>query len=208
MKIGIFGCSFADETLPYTLDSNLQSWSSYLRVYGYDVTNFGVKGSSVWYSYDLYCRHHNNFDLILFLETAAGRYYAENIKTHLVPTLQHITGNKLEVANFYKFIFNKKYDEAMIELMIRQVKSNPKVTHIVAMDTLGKVSRLENKIYNFRPELGTEQDNRFCHLSDLNNRSLAAYIHKCISNNTPIKLDSDWHQIPTVEDRHKYFIPK
>lgn len=208
MKIGIFGCSFADETLPYSLDSNLQAWAHYLRIYGYDVTNYAVKGSSVWYSYNLYCQHHTEYDLILFLETTAGRYYSENIKTHLVPTLQQVNGYKLEVANFYKFIFNKKYDEAMIHLMMKEVKSNSKVVHTVAMDTLGKVSRLENKIYNFRPELGIEQDNRFCHLSDLNNRSLAAYIHKCISNNIPIQLDSDWHQIPTTEDRHKYFIPK
>lgn len=207
MNIGIFGCSFADETLHDETYPGHKSWSAHLRDLGYNITNFALKGSSVWYSYNLYQQYHKDFDLILFLETTAGRYYAENIKTHLLPSSK-VSGYTIDITNFYKFIFNRRYDEAMNELMVERIKRNTNVIHCVAMDTIGKASRLENAAFNFRPELHSEIDNRFCHLSDLNNRLLAEYIHNCITNKETIRFDSVWYQTPSIEDRHKYFIPK
>lgn len=74
MKIGIFGDSFAQSFIwPDDLHSRVgKSWSEVLSE-KYDVTNFGLSGSSTYYSYDNFVRSHSKFDKVIFISSEPGR---------------------------------------------------------------------------------------------------------------------------------------
>jgi hypothetical protein len=74
MKIGIFGDSFAQSIIwPADVHSRVgKSWSEILSE-KYDVTNFGLGGSSTYYSYDRFIKVHNKFDRVIFISSFPGR---------------------------------------------------------------------------------------------------------------------------------------
>lgn len=79
MKIGIFGDSFAQSNTIWSHDvcgGVGKSWSEVLSE-KYDVTNFGLSGSSTYYSYNKFILHQNKFDKVIFISSQPGRITLE-----------------------------------------------------------------------------------------------------------------------------------
>lgn len=71
-SIGLFGDSFAG--LDHT-PAKKYHWSSLLASHlGYDLTNYGRPGTSVYYSYKNFIQNYHKHDLNFFLITEPGRY--------------------------------------------------------------------------------------------------------------------------------------
>ena len=74
MKIGIFGDSFAQSIIwPGDVHRRVgKSWSEILSE-KYDVTNFGLGGSSTYYSYKKFVKQQSKFDKVIFISSQPGR---------------------------------------------------------------------------------------------------------------------------------------
>lgn len=90
MKIGIFGDSFADG---YQFNDSL-TWIGILSK-KFNITNYALGGTSLFWSIDLLRRFHLDYDLIIFVTTGPGRI---KIDDSIVPNglldnhKQHIAG--------------------------------------------------------------------------------------------------------------------
>ena len=69
IKVAIFGDSYAESTHP---ENPTPSWFDYLKK-DFEVTNYGVRGSGTYYSYDLFLKNHEKFDKIIFIKSTPGR---------------------------------------------------------------------------------------------------------------------------------------
>lgn len=74
MKIGIFGDSYANSNL-YPEDAVERVGKSWGEVLSekYDVTNFGLGGSSTYYSYLNFLENNQKFDKVIFIYSKIGR---------------------------------------------------------------------------------------------------------------------------------------
>ena len=125
MKIGIFGDSYADRH-PH---GNGQAWFEMLRDrFNLDVTCFGRKGSSLYYSYKKFIDHYEQFDKIIFLVTGPSRltlpipqeYDNEN------DTLRHVTNYNSFYHNVTSNFRNDRY--------LQQVSKALKLYYAYLMD--------------------------------------------------------------------------
>jgi hypothetical protein len=83
-KIAIFGDSYTVK-IP---DREGKSWPEHLIDLGNCITNFGISGSGVYYSYNQFIKNYEEFDTILFLVSAYSRKW---IKTQVENShYQHI----------------------------------------------------------------------------------------------------------------------
>ena len=78
MALGIFGDSYAyhkvDHLETIKFISTLLSWSEYLEInHGVTLTNHGMMGSSVFYSYSKFLEHHEKYDSVVFISTNPDR---------------------------------------------------------------------------------------------------------------------------------------
>lgn len=70
MKIGIFGDSFASE------EWRPGGWSCLLQTqYQYNIQNFAISATSLFWSYQQLIKNIDNFDTIIFVATSPGRLY-------------------------------------------------------------------------------------------------------------------------------------
>jgi hypothetical protein len=95
MKVGIFGDSYATESMhkPYDINYDHEGlpWSLYLKkISNYEITNFAVAGSSFQYSAKLFLEHYKNFDKCIFIVTVPGRVHLTNPNIH--SKFKHIAG--------------------------------------------------------------------------------------------------------------------
>ena len=140
-SLGIFGDSFADPDVGDP-DLELLAWPNLLRKH-YDVTNYGVGGSSVWYSYNQFIQHHHRYKQVIFLETYGGRLQTSILETedsNYVVTninqldevreyIQHANlltyevERRLEAAKlWYIYLYNQQQDTELNRLMIEEVQ--------------------------------------------------------------------------------------
>ena len=68
MKIGVFGDSYAS-----VVNNNDKSWITLLKNKGMSIDVYGKPGTSMWYSYDLFFKHHYKYDTIVFCYTDNNR---------------------------------------------------------------------------------------------------------------------------------------
>lgn len=110
MKIGIFGDSWA-KTIASTESKKFHDSYAWweLLLEKYDVTNFGVPGSSVYFSYEEFNTYHKNFDKVIFLASEPGRLTFEigsEIKNpRLAPEFKRHC-NSYGTADYYSKVFN------------------------------------------------------------------------------------------------------
>jgi len=74
MKIAIFGDSYAHnfELKEFEKCNSAVSWVDILSE-KYDITNFAISGSGVFFSFREFKKHHSYYDKIIFLVTQSGR---------------------------------------------------------------------------------------------------------------------------------------
>lgn len=74
MKIAIYGDSYANLNLHQPNDGRGLSWVDIVKRQ-HVVTNFGVGGTSIYYSYQKFKEHNENFDYNIFIITNLDRIY-------------------------------------------------------------------------------------------------------------------------------------
>lgn len=89
MKIAIYGDSWASEGLDKP--HSYLGWPEILaKQPGYEITNFAVPGSSVYFSYKEFVKHHVKYDINVFLISSPGRLFIDSIPKYS-NTAKHIS---------------------------------------------------------------------------------------------------------------------
>ena len=102
MKIAIFGDSHGDcKYLPWAdFDSAVgPGWPELLAASRrFSVTNFAKGGSGIYYSYQLFLKHHAQFDKVIFIPSSIGRFDIElsNQVLQVIPGFVHTLERWLE----------------------------------------------------------------------------------------------------------------
>ena len=145
MKIAIFGDSWASEGLDEP--HRYLGWPEILsKQPGYEVANFAVPGSSLYYSYKEFLENHKNYDVNIFLITSYGRMYIKHIPevnqrqrkvAKHIPNLINIEIRKKQLAattnqilkiydameKYYECIQDDEYDELVDKALVHHAKS-------------------------------------------------------------------------------------
>lgn len=109
MKIGIFGDSWAKTIVSHgtkEIHDGYAWWE--LLAEKYEITNFGIPGSSVYFSYEEFHKHHSKFDKIIFLATEPGRLTFEvgsEIKHNRLSAEFKRHCNSYATADYYSKVF-------------------------------------------------------------------------------------------------------
>lgn len=110
MKIGIFGDSWAKTIASPENKKNHDGYAWWeILSKKYEVTNFGVPGSSVYFSYEEFNTHHSQFNKVIFLATEPGRLTFEigsEIKNPLLAPIFKRHCNAYATADYYSKVFN------------------------------------------------------------------------------------------------------
>ena len=215
MKVGIFGDSFACLASNCSRELNQQGrpWMKILEEnHQRNVTNFGLSGSSLYYSYQKFKKTYNQFDKIIFVGTSADRKYCPNFKSvqHVTQSLmQPIHKNQLgisnadheKIINYYMFIHNTQEADDMKKLIVEKIKTikgnNLLYIDISMLEQISSRERLSDIV-------GLVRDHRWCHMSNLNNFILAAKINNWLAGNS-FDLHVDDFEIPNVEELKSYY---
>lgn len=104
MKIGIFGDSFAQKMSEHSWTVKLES------LLDADFTNYGLAGSDLYWSYNLFRQHHQDYDLNIFVATGSCRtsYFTWDRDTQSLKHVWMQKGSVHDSINWNKNLF--KYD--------------------------------------------------------------------------------------------------
>jgi len=210
MKIGIFGDSYAANVFHPLINDDISYIEMLYRKY--DLTNFGQSGSSLFYSYRLFCNNHKSYDKIIFLVNNHGRIYL-NPNDHPnidIPSL-HIAGinnaerlldinkNHSEKVKLFKavidymlYVKNNEQDIVFHNLMLEDIKS--KRPDAILIDTKYFFGPVDNdfKFWDIDPNdniYSKYNDFRHCHLSKEKHIILYEMIEDCIKTGKLIDVN-------------------
>lgn len=217
MKIGIYGDSFAERMSENSWTVRLES------LLGADITNYGLAGSDLYWSYNLYRQNHKEYDLNIFIATGSCRtsYFDWDRETQ---TLSHVWMQKGEVKdciNWNKNLF--KYEMTDVDKQL--VKNNryewAHYTHVDIVKHLAiydSIKYLDNKTilinafdeiesrcmsniamidyeYHKRSHGPENVEIRPNHMSTLQNEKFAQYMKEHIKGKREIKETMEWNTI-------------
>jgi hypothetical protein len=149
MRIAIYGDSWASEWLDQP--HSYLGWPEILANQpNFEVDNFAVPGSSLYFSYREFLKNHKNYDINIFLITSFGRLYIESIPEYS-KTAKHIpdqltlinrkkqlnirasapdttVNDKLikiynAINNYYDYMHNDEYNELVDKALVHHAKS-------------------------------------------------------------------------------------
>ena len=149
MKIAIYGDSWASEFL--NEPHNYLGWPEIIaKQSGYEVTNFAVPGSSLYFSYREFLKNHKNYDVNIFLITNYGRLYVKSIPEYgrnntskHVPNLLNVINRKKQLPDdpldpviknkvtkiydtlekYFAYIQDNEYDELVDRALVHHARS-------------------------------------------------------------------------------------
>ena len=147
MKIAIYGDSWASEHL--NNPHEYLGWPEILaKQPGYEVTNFAVPGSSLYFSYKKFLDNHKNYEVNIFLITVSGRLYVKSIPEHNdhktskhIPNLLNVINRKKQyissdsvirnriikiydaLENYYEYLQDDEYDVLVDTALVHHAKS-------------------------------------------------------------------------------------
>ena len=215
MKIGIYGDSYAcmQSNCSTEFNQDGRPWMKILKEdFKRDVSNFGLSGSSIYYSYQKFKENYNQFDKIVFIGTSPDRKYCPDLKSTLhiaqyfldpIETKDlSIDDNEYDIIkNYYKYIHNIKEADDIKELIVEKIKSI-KGSNLLYIDILeiGKINSMER----LRKIVGRSRDHRWCHMSNKNNFILANKVNNWLDGNSFL-LDVTDFEIPTVAELKSYY---
>lgn len=174
MKIAIFGDSFAVNEVKngrITQATRLSEGFSYTNELEkkYDVVNFAESGTGLFWSYEKYLEHAQDFDKVIFVASSNDRILLQHYSEKYLPlNWSHtiIPTNKADIKKFrdgwkhlyntpsvpyswdearkhvqwyYKYIFDERQSNLMSKLMIQELEENPNTLVIPAFQSSYRV---------------------------------------------------------------------
>lgn len=216
MKIAIFGCSYSDEKSSNALKNpNGRGWATILREdYNLDITNFGMSGSGMYYSYQRFKQANVNFDKIIFQAADANRLYCPNFRIpHLLISDSFKDSGRLDeternhVKFFYSFLNNEDENEDMKELMKRDIMESRKETLYIDVKELTLINNLDFQNAKMKKNVTIAQpDFRYNHMNNSNNIIFAKKIYDWFQTNQ-INLSATEFQCISEEEVNSYKFP-
>lgn len=203
MKIAIYGDSFAcEKSSRFPELHGDRSWIKILKDHDYNITCYGLSGTSLFWSYLNFINTSKNFDKIIFIASDGSRLYIPTSKTrkHWVPgnvfrdDQEELKDDLFEsVLRFYRDIWNPDESTIYRNLILKDLSQYENVLLIDTTKNLYKPTM--NEINHFKiafPSLKEKNDNRYCHLSKEGNIFFAEQIQSWLDRRV-FKIDeSDW----------------
>lgn len=219
MKVAIYGDSHTAGYISKSINPEL-AWPEMLSQ-EFDVTNFGLGGSSLFYSYEKFCSTHENFDYVIFFATFPGRLYIEHENKNLnhipginqlaiMQRMAHWSANDRKVIDaaidYYTYIYNKTQAEVIHNLMIDDIeKKRPRVCIFdlrIYYNGQEDFEELQDKLF-----WSKYQDLRQCHFTEEKNIALASMFKNNITTNVN-NIDYDLiRNTKTSKKFEDYFVP-
>jgi len=224
MQIGIFGDSYADNFIK----AEYNPTPSYIKLLyeKYGTLNYYAQGgSSLYYSYLQFKKHHEKSDRNIFVRTVDGRLYIPG----------HMVGNKngLNIANrgnAEQIAVNTKYTDAEIEIakaaimyfdylldiekdslvnkfLLEEIKKIRPDTIIIDPTIFGFGNDPDIQYYFRHRNVSNYWDIRHCHLTYKKHQQLFKLVLDCIENNKN-HVDNDSLRFMSDTDFNSVFIPK
>jgi len=227
MKIAIYGDSYANGFVDESLNDDL-SWVQILyRKYkeSYSFSNFGHRGSSLYYSYTKFFENHSDFDKIIFFVTFPSRIYltspliTNDYNRHIngIDSAARLAENHPDewsipvykaAYDYYLHIHNPEEDAVYARLMLAELKRHrPKDCLFISNETI--VSNDDLNFYQVRPAEAARNyyDVRHCHMSAEKHIFLAEEIDKFLKEEIKeINYTALGAVVPSKEFS-KYFLP-
>jgi len=141
-NVGLFGDSYANCASP---QKEQKEWHEYLDLFcnkKCNFDNYGVAGSSLYFSYQNFKKHHEKYDKVIFLYTAPNRlwmpqYSDKEINGEHIHSVDHADrrftkGTPIQkkikdaIEKYYVYINNKQEHDDYWELMIQDVRNTRK----------------------------------------------------------------------------------
>ena len=212
MKIAIYGDSYGSmRPVNKTLNPKLP-WFDLLMQY-YEVTNYAVGGSSLYYSYQMFLEHKNKYDKNIILGSLPARLYAPNLTWH------HINNSIIDFSNiwinhglskeevnafivYYRYIYNKKEESHMRLLIEKELRTESNTLYISMPETLTIVSVKEREHFGYNSKC---IDNMNCHISNDSNQVFLESIIKWLETGEFI-FDINNYKLPNKQDKYMYYI--
>jgi hypothetical protein len=153
MKIAIFGDSWAKQLGEADeLNSTLAWWEILAKKY--EVENFGLSGSSTYYSYNNFQRLHSTFDKIIFIASLPGRLHlpmAMEFKSNLLGSLKrHQVTSLSDAENSLSFLI--EHDPQSVEDINKLKIIIGYYTYVMNIPEQDTINRLYlDSVRNIRP---------------------------------------------------------
>jgi hypothetical protein len=139
MKLAIFADSWGDDysQWPRPYSGVGLSWLDYIRANSnYEITNYSMGASSLWFQYDRFIKNYANFDKIIFFVTEPGRVHCliRNELEHWVSyeqvqraannfKLDYRESKKIDaLKNYYSYIKNDYADNSIHDALLSNIK--------------------------------------------------------------------------------------
>ena len=213
MKIGIFGCSYADRDsarVPNLHSGGSKPWSQWLADKDkFDIQNYGRCASSVYFSYKNFLEYNQNFDKNIFIATTANRLYIPELEhKHWTPHFDHLQNadGYSAVKLYFEKIFNREEHECFKKLVKNDLKNYKNTLVIDINELLMPQTVREWNFFNAHLDKKVlwQTCNRYNHLSKENNMILANKIEIWIETGKFTLSEEDF-VLPQLEDVSMYF---
>jgi hypothetical protein len=223
MKIAIFGDSFARHMCD---ENKTPAWWQILAN-EFDITNYGEPGSCLYYSIELFQKHHRAYDKIIFCMTSAGRimipddqifrYGGHDVQNMTaMSAVTYLEQNTVPekrsffkaALNYFKYIQHNGYDDYTHRLMKEDIqRQRPDGLFVDSFSELGAVWAMENAHYGIdRNTVNSEfRDIRHCHMTKQNNLIFANMVKEWLLGK-PFVFSLDKFVTPT-EPKSEIFLP-
>ena len=230
MKIAIFGDSFADCMWFSRLKIQPQNGPGWpeLLAEKYDVTNYARGGTGLYYSYDLFCKHHEMYDTVIFVSSAPHRFAVHlpesNDTFHIVPG-SGTTKQKMAEFHRYKadlrviqaaddyvsYVLDTERENIFGKLMIDDVCRRRSDALLLPafwildnpLIPLSHFSSMEQQYYKLSQDAVASRnltDLRKCHLTDENNQMVYQKVMNAINEkSSSISMSISDFKTPTKE---------
>ena len=229
MKIAIFGDSFADCLWFSKLKIQPQNGPGWpeLLAEQYNVTNFASGGTSLYYSYQLFLKHHSQFDRVIFVSSSPERFAVHlpesNDVFHIVPgatfkqrilELYHYKTDLriIQAAEDYiSYVLDTEKERIFGKLMIDDIYCTRSDVLLLPafwikddpLIPLGHFSSMEQQYYKLSQDtisLNNLTDLRKCHLTDENNQMVYQKVMNAINEkSSSISMSISDFKTPTKE---------
>jgi hypothetical protein len=229
MKIAVFGDSYGQQWT----DGLGRLWVDILADRGYDIVNYSLASSSIWYSWDLYQKHESCYDKVIFLATTPDRitldskflpkkichvsspvYWAHDPGSYAdtAVTVQEVNKIRQALTVAQQYTDSQTMNMLPFNLLIDHIRSLTRPILLLPCfgtrklwPSLNLISQIDQK--RFGINIKYYRDCRPAHLSPENNQILADRIQGWIDHGSDVDLDPSTYCQETALNPKDMFVP-